>query len=169
MGLNEMASGTRYELYNQIVTRDCQFKMNVVLRRDEGYDEPLVIITTLANPGIADTIYGKRFGIEPMHKDWKSNAFELNKTRVTDPKRIETLLIPIAFAYVISVLEGEEKEKNGDIRKPPKDKNRMTGLFLSGIRTIAKYIKDTTVMQFKIFIRDLFKPFFDVWRIPIFS
>jgi hypothetical protein len=167
--LNEMASGTRYELYNQIVTRDCQFKMNVVLRWDEGYEEPLVVTTTLANPGMADTIYGKRFGIEPMHKDWKSNAFELNKTRVTDPKRIETLLIPIAFAYVISVLEGEEKEKNGEIRKPPKGKNRMIGLFLNGIRTIAKYIKDTTITQFKSFIRDLFKPFFDAWRIPIFS
>ncbi len=151
------------------MTRDCQFKMNVVLRWDEGYEEPLVVITTLANPGIADTIYGKRFGIEPMHKDWKSNAFELNKTRVTDSKRIETLLIPLAFAYVISVLEGEEKENNGDILKPPKGKNRMIGLFLIGIRTIAKYIKDTTVTQFKIFIRDLFKPFFDAWKIPIFS
>jgi Transposase DDE domain len=167
--LNEMASGTRYELYNQIVTRDCQFKMNVVLRWDEGYDEPLIVTTTLANPGIADTIYEKRFGIEPMHKDWKSNAFELNKTRVTDPKRIETLLIPIAFAYVICVLEGEERENNGDIRKPPKGKNRMIGLFLNGIRTIANHIKDTTVTQFKNFIRDLFKPFFNAWRIPIFS
>jgi hypothetical protein len=46
-----------------------------------------------------------------MHKDWKSNAFELEKTRVTDPKRIETLLIPVAFAYLLSVLEGEKKKK----------------------------------------------------------
>ncbi len=167
--LNEMDRGTRYELHNQIVTRDCQFKMNAVLRWDEGYEEPLVIATTLTNPERADTIYGKRSCIEPMHKDWKSNAFELNKTRVTDPKRIETLLIPMAFAYAISVLEGEKKEINGDIRKPPKGKNRMTGLFLSGIRTIAKYINDATVTQFKIFIRDLFKPFFQAWRIPIFS
>jgi hypothetical protein len=43
------------------------------------------------------------FGIEPMHKDWKSNAFEIEKSKITDPKRIETMLILIAFAYVLWV------------------------------------------------------------------
>lgn len=57
-----------------------------------------------------------------MHKDCKTNAFDLEKTRVTDPKRRETLLIPIAFAYVLCVLEGERKEETGDVIKPPEGK-----------------------------------------------
>jgi len=75
----------------------------------------------------------------------------------------------MAFAYVLCVLEGEEKEKNGDIRKPPKGKKRMVGLFLSGIRTIAEYINNSAITIFKIFIRTLFKPFFDSWNIPVFD
>ncbi len=55
----------------------------------EEYDEPLVVATTSDNPGGADKVYGLRFGIEPMHKDWKTNAFELEKTRVTDPKELK--------------------------------------------------------------------------------
>jgi hypothetical protein len=97
----------------------------------------MVVATTLAKPHRADMLYGQRFGIEPMRKDWKTNAFALEKTRVTDPKRIETLSIPIAFAYIMCVLEGEKKEETGDIRNPPNDKKCMVGLFLSGPRTIA--------------------------------
>ena len=108
--LKDMKKGTRSVMYNQKVTRDCDFVLNVLLKWDEGFDEPLIVATTLPNPEQADIIYAKRAWIEPMHKDWKSNAFDLEKTRVTDPKRIETLLIPVAFAYLLSVLEGEKKK-----------------------------------------------------------
>lgn len=109
--LKDMKKGTLSVMHNQKVTRDCDFLMNVLLKWDEGFDEPLIVATTLPNPEQVDIIYAKRAWIEPMHKDWKSNAFDLEKTRVTDPKRIETLLIPIAFAYLLSVLEGEKKKK----------------------------------------------------------
>ncbi|MGZ7048274.1 MAG: hypothetical protein ACXVH2_10210 [Methanobacterium sp.] len=45
----------------------------------------------------------------------------------------------------------------------------MTGLFLSGIRSIAKFIDDAPNELFKIFIRTLFKPFFDAYNLPIFA
>jgi len=59
--------------------------MNVLLTWKEKYDEPLVVATTSGNPAIADKTYGKRVDIESMHKDWKTNAFDLEKTRVTNP------------------------------------------------------------------------------------
>ena len=83
-------------LYNQIVARDSNFAMNILLKWDNGYEEAMVVAMTLDNPNRAGEFYGKRFGIEAIHKDWKSNAFKLEKTRVTDPKRIEMLLIPYA-------------------------------------------------------------------------
>ncbi len=121
--LKDIKKGTHSVMHNQKVTRDCDFVMNVLLRWDEGYDEPLIVATTLANPEQADIIYAKRAWIEPMHKDWKTNAFDLQKTRVTDPKRIETLLIPVAFAYLLSVLEGEKKKKMGIYVSRPRAKN----------------------------------------------
>ncbi len=167
--IQKMTKGSRYILHNQILTRDSTFPMDVLLTWKKEYNEPLVVATTSGKPDRADEVYGLRFGIEPMHKDWKTNAFELEKTRVNDPKRIETLLIPIAFAYILCVLSGEHKEEVGDVRKPPKGKNRMVGLFLSGIRTISMYLRRATIEKFKEFILVLILPFCSVWGIHPFN
>jgi len=163
--IRKMTKGSRHVLYNQMLTRNSTFKMNVLLTWKEDYDEPLVVATTSRNPTQADETYEQRFNIEHMHKDWKSNAFDLEKTRVTDPKRIETLLIPIAFAYILCMLEGEQKEQNGDVRIPPKGKTRMVGLFLSGLRTISRSLQRESLQQFKRFILQLFQPVFQTWDI----
>ena len=163
--IQKMVKGSRKILLNQIITRDSTFKMNVLLTWNKEYDEPLVVATTSAHPERADVVYGLRFSIESMHKDWKTNAFDLEKTRVTDPKRIETLLIPIAFAYILCVLEGELREEAGVVRKPPKGKSRMVGLFLDGIRTISKHLRRATLKEFKAFILELILPFCKAWRI----
>ncbi len=123
--LAEMAKGSHRVLYDQIVTRKSKFAMNILLKWDKEYEEAMVVATTLNNPNRADEFYGQRFGIEAMHKDWKSNAFELEKTRVTDPKRIETLLIPIAFAYILCVFEGKKQEEIGEVRSPPKSNSSL--------------------------------------------
>ena len=163
--IKKMKKGSRHILYNQVLTRDSSFTMNVLLTWNKDYAEPLVVATTAENPAAADTTYAERFNIEHMHKDWKSNAFDLEKTRVTDPKRIETLLIPIAFAYILCVLEGEQKEQNGEVRAPPKGKARMVSLFLSGLRTISRNLQRTTFKQFKQFILQLLQPVFQTWNI----
>lgn len=163
--IQNMKKGSCIILRNQILTRDSSFKMNVLLTWKKKYDEPLVVAITSGKPFLSDKTYGKRFGIECMHKDWKSNAFDLEKTKVTDSKRIETMLIPIAFAYVFCMLEGERKEQSGeDIRKPPKGKTRMTGLFLDGLRNIARHLRRAEIKQFKRFIFNLLLPFFKKWN-----
>ncbi|KAF5426881.1 hypothetical protein C5S39_14335 [Candidatus Methanophagaceae archaeon] len=78
------------------------------------------------------------------------------------PKRIETLLIPIAFAYILCVLEGGKKEETGDVRTPPK-------LSLSGLRAISTQLIRASIGQFRRFIRTLLQPFFKAWKIPAFS
>jgi len=163
--IQRMTKGSRHILYNQVLTRDSSFKMNVLLTWNKDYDEPLVVATTAEDPTLVDTTYEQRFNIEHMHKDWKSNAFDLEKTRVTDPKRIETLLIPIAFAYILCVLEGEQKEQNSDVRTPPKGKARMVSLFLSGLRTISRYLQRESLRQFKRFILQLLQPILQTWDI----
>ena len=142
--------------------------MNVILAWEKKYKEAMVVATKLNDPYKANKVYGQRFGIEPMHKDWKTNAFCLENTRVTDPKRIETLLIPIAFAYILCVLEGERKEEAEEVIKPPKGKGRMVGLFLSGLREISTKLRRAGIKQFRIFIKILLQPFFKAWKIAVF-
>jgi hypothetical protein len=45
----------------------------------------------------------------------------------------------------------------------------MTGLFLSGLRTIAMFINNSPSVKFKTFIRTLFKPVFDTNNIAAFT
>jgi hypothetical protein len=108
--LGGMKKGDCHILHDQFITRDSNFRMDVMLEWEEKYKEAMVVATTILESQRASKLYGLRFCIEPMHKDLKSNAFEIQKTRVTDPKRIETLIIPMAFAYVLCVLEGEKKK-----------------------------------------------------------
>jgi hypothetical protein len=77
-------------------------------------------------------------------------------------------LIPIAFAYVLCVLEGERKEEAEEVVKQPKGKEPMVGLFLSGLREISTKLKRAGIKQFRIFIKILLQPFFKAWKIPAF-
>lgn len=164
--IKDMKKGSRIILHDQRVTRDSTYTMNVLLTWKKQYDEPLVVATTSGKPCLSDKTYGKRFGIECMHKDWKSNAFDLETTKVTDQKRIETLLIAIAFAYVFCMLEGDRKEQCGeDIRMPPKGKTRMVGLFLDGLRNISRYLRRADIKRFKRFILQMLSSFFEIWNI----
>ena len=100
------------------------------------------------------------------------NSFYPHSTIIIDPLNIILdffiffgatailILIPIAFAYILCVLEGEQKEQNGEVRAPPKGKARMVSLFLSGLRTISYYLRRVTLKQFKQFILQLLQPVF---------
>jgi hypothetical protein len=61
--------------------------------------------------------YRQRFSLEPMFNDQKSNRLDLERTKVTDPKRLETLLIVIAFAHMLCTSEGSRRECAGDAKK----------------------------------------------------
>jgi len=78
------------------------------------------------------------------------------------------MLIPIAFAYVLCVFEGERGEKEGEVQKPPKGKNRGVGLFLSGLRAFYRHIRQATIEQLRTFIQRMIKPFYSArgWKIP---
>ena len=82
--IEQLRPGQKRFLRGYPVTQDNEFVMNVALSWKKGYEEPWAMMTTCATLPEAVALYGKRFGIEPMHKDWKSNAFDLEGTRVTD-------------------------------------------------------------------------------------
>jgi hypothetical protein len=82
-----------------------------------------------------------------MHKDWKTNTFYLENTRVTDTKRIDTLMILIAFAYTLCVLdvEGGRKKDAEEVVKSPKGKEHMVGLHQNFNSTILQGLENTGI------------------------
>jgi hypothetical protein len=104
--------------YRQItVTKTSTFLVNVLISWEDTYNDPLILVTTLQESSMSVTQYQQRFWIEPMFKDQKSNGFELEQTRVTDAKRIETLLILSTFAHIFCTSEGYRQEVQGELKK----------------------------------------------------
>ena len=137
------------------VTKDSGFVMNVALWWKKGYDEPWGLMTTHPNLPATVESYRKRFSIEPMHKDWKTNAFDIEGTRVTDAKRIETLLIPIALCYILCMLEGDRKESQGEVIHAHRQK-RTTGLFLVGLSAFCRIFRATQLSHLQAFFQRTF-------------
>lgn len=138
------------------VTKSSDFVLNVAFYWEKGYAEPWVVMTTCATLPATVGVYEKRFGIEPMHKDWKTNAFDLEGTRVTDPKRIATVLIPVALCYVLCVLEGARREEAGETLRAHKEK-RTIGLFLEGLAAFTRVLRATTLARLQTFFQRLFE------------
>lgn len=105
--------------------------------------------------------YAKRFHIEPMHKDWKTNAFDIEGTRVTDAKRIETLLIPVALCYILCMLEGDHNESRGEVIHAHRQK-RTIGLFLVGLSAFCRILRATHLSRLQAF----FQRTFTGWLLP---
>jgi hypothetical protein len=104
--------------YRQItVTKASTFLLNMTITWGDAYEEPLMLITTLEEATPSVTRYQQRFWIEPMFKDQKSNGFDLEATRVTDAKRIESLLILSVLAHLFCSCEGVRQETQGTLKK----------------------------------------------------
>jgi hypothetical protein len=153
--LQTIHPGNRRFLRGCTITQSNDFAMNVAVYWDKAYEEPWVLMTTYANLPKATEGYSHRYSIEPMHKDWKSNAFDIEGTRVTDAKRIETILIPIALCYIICVLEGDRKETQGETIRAHREK-RTTGLFLVGLSAFTRILRSTSLDRIQRFFYRLF-------------
>lgn len=152
----QLRPGQQRFLRGYTVTQSNEFVMKVALAWEKGYEEPWGMMTTSATLPEAVAFYKKRFGIEPMHKDWKTNAFDLEGTRVTDPKRIETLLIPMALCMVLCVWEGARKEAAGESLRAHK-KKRTRGLFLEGLAAFARILRTPVLARLQQFFDRLFR------------
>ena len=154
--LRTLQPGQQRILRQVTVTKANGFQLNAVVYWGKGYKEPWILMTTCPTLPAAVRRYKQRWGCEPMHKDWKSNAFDLEGTRVTQAKRIATLLIPIALCQALCVLEGARKEAAGETTQAHKHQ-RTTGLFLEGLASFTRILRAATLPRIQAFLQRLFK------------
>ena len=74
--------------------------VHVILWWEKGYEEPIYLVTQVANTAQACAYYRKRFKIETFFSDQKSRGFHLHKSHVADPQRLARLMIAACLAYI---------------------------------------------------------------------
>jgi|SRR5581483_2450325 len=99
----ELATPRRTRLWRGVkVTLDQRAaqRVNLVTIWDGDEAEPWLLITNLSDAKQVRVLYASRFWIEEMFSDHKSRGLNLEATRLTDPDRLERLLVAVTLAYL---------------------------------------------------------------------
>jgi hypothetical protein len=87
--------------------------MALVTYWGKEYKEPIYLVTNVETPEEAQFWYKKRFKIETLFSDLKGRGFGINKSHLSDPKRVARLLIAVCIAYIWVVCLGVFSQNNG--------------------------------------------------------
>jgi hypothetical protein len=85
------------------VTRDhrvAEFEVNLLAVWASTEDQPWLLISDADDSARIESIYRQRFWIEEMFSDHKSRGLNLEATRLTDPDRLQRLLVTVTLAYL---------------------------------------------------------------------
>jgi hypothetical protein len=82
--------------------------VQVVLRWDGQYTDPLYLVTSLELGQEACHWYQQRMRIETFFSDQKSRGFQLHKSHISDPVRLTRLLIAACLAYIWLIYLGTQ-------------------------------------------------------------
>jgi hypothetical protein len=93
-------------LPNVWFTKEGYGPVTVIAWWEQGYAEPIFLVTNLDLPDAACYWYKKRFRIETFFSDQKSRGFFLHKSHLADTQRLGTLMIAACLAYLWIVYLG---------------------------------------------------------------
>jgi hypothetical protein len=79
---------------------------NAVATWEKGYENPIYLLTNMELGDMACVYYKRRFKIETMFKQFKSAGFDIQKSKVKTPSRIDNLLIVISLAFIMTAFIG---------------------------------------------------------------
>lgn len=68
---------------------------------DKRHEEPIYLVSNLLCAGEIIELYDQRYSIECLFKDLKSTSFNINKTRLKNPKEVSNLLIVASLAFIL--------------------------------------------------------------------
>lgn len=105
----------------------------VVLHWRQGEEHPWLLASDYDQVRQVLRLYRKRFWTEPMYRDMKSQGFDMEKTRLGTPERIERLLLGVAIVYLWFVALGSWAVKNGYRHLVDRPDRRDLGYFRIGL------------------------------------
>lgn len=109
---------------------------------EQQYKEPIYLITNLSDLDAAVQLYKKRAHIETFFSDQKSRGFHIDKSHLSDPKRLSRLLIASCLAYVWIVYLGVCALQDDWMRVLHRQDRCDLSLFRLGLRLLARCLND---------------------------
>ena len=111
-----------------------KLKTNPFIWHGKGHQSPLYLVTNLDFGLEIKRFYKKRFKIEPFFRDQKSHGFHIQKSGLSDPKRLARLLIASCLAYVLAIMGGIKALKSKFYDKIARMDGEYLSLFQLGYR-----------------------------------
>lgn len=96
-----MASGVGF-------TAKCFGPVQVVAWWETPYKHPIYLVSSLQKVDEICLAYSQRFKLETLFSDQKSRGFHIEKSHLSDPKRLSRLLLAVALAYIWMIYLGLE-------------------------------------------------------------
>jgi hypothetical protein len=106
------------------------------------YQDPLYLVTNLADLDYAMQIYRKRAHIETFFSDQKSRGFHIHKSHLKHPLRLTRLLIASCLAYLWIVYLGVCALEPAWLQRLHRQDRCDLSLFRLGLRLLARCLKD---------------------------
>lgn len=106
------------------------------IRNDKGKLEHLIVVSQSKDSAAID-MYAKRWYIENMFKDLKSNGFHLEKTHIKDLDRLHTLFGLIVLTHAWAIRVGTYvKKTEPHLFKKTKNKRPRKSIFKAGLEAL---------------------------------
>jgi hypothetical protein len=109
---------------------------------EQPYQEPIYLVTNMSDLNSAVAQYKKRGHIETFFSDQKSRGFNIHKSHLSDPQRLERLLIASCLAYLWMIYLGVCATQKDWMQQLHRQDRCDLSLFRLGVRLLARCLKD---------------------------
>jgi hypothetical protein len=109
---------------------------------DAASQDPLYLVTNMADLEAAMVLYRKRAQIETFFSDQKSRGFHIHKSHLANPLRLSRLLIASCLAYLWIVYLGVCALREDWMKQLHRQDRCDLSLFRLGLRLLARCLKD---------------------------
>lgn len=150
----KLRRGETVWLENILLTRKCQYPVNLLLYWHKNEDEPWLIATNLKTAQATKKQYKTRMWIEEMFGDFKANGADLERSCLRHFQRLSRLTFAVALLYVWTVAFGTAVVKRGLRPLVDRAERRDLSIYRIGLDTFERFI----INGQKLFLPDI--PYF---------
>jgi hypothetical protein len=135
--------GDQISIPNVWFTRQGYGPVTVIAWWEQGYLDPIFLVTNFELSDEACYCYQKRFQIETFFSDEKSRGFYLHKSHLSDPERLNTLMIAACLAYLWMVYLGLEAVRQDWVRLIHRSDRCDWSLFRLGLALLDHFLNES--------------------------